>query len=123
MTTASSTSTFLGSDSWIEADATQPDDAFHQRASTFVAAAKWDTLLSISSHLRHGIPCKLSDKFSIGHFNMVRRITFEDKVSWVARLRMPPVSAVPADREAASVARILEVEVAGMNFLRQRMIK
>ncbi|KAL7928021.1 hypothetical protein V8C35DRAFT_285584 [Trichoderma chlorosporum] len=120
MNAASGTTTALGSDSWIGADATQSDDAFHQRASAFVAAVKWDALLSISSHIRHGIPCKASDEFSVGHFNMVRRIVFDDQVSWVARLRMPPISDVPADRESASVARIMQVEVAGMKFLKAK---
>lgn len=119
MDTDSATAELLGSDFWIGPDATQSDDEFHHRASVFVAAVKWDALLYVSSNLRHGIPCKVSDNFSIGHFNMVRRIIFDDQVSWIARLRMPPVSAVPADREAASAASILEVEVAGMNFLRQ----
>ena len=88
----------------------------------FIAAVNWDALLSLSSRLRHGISCKISDKFSIGHFNMVRRIIFDDQVSWIARLRLPPISNVPADREAASVARILEVEVAGMKFLRYVLV-
>ena len=115
---AASGITALGSDSWIGVDATLSDDTFHQRASMFIAAVKWDALLSISSQVRHGIPCKLSDEFSVGHSNMVRRIVFDDQVSWIVRLRMPPISDVPADREAASVARIMQVELAGMKFLK-----
>ncbi|KAH7019991.1 hypothetical protein EDB80DRAFT_676926 [Ilyonectria destructans] len=120
VTNAASGSTALGSDSWIGADATQSDDAFHQRASVFVAAVKWDALLSISSRVCHGIPCKVSDEFPVSHFNMVRRIVFDDRVSWVVRLRMPPIADVPADREDASVARIMQVELAGMKFLRAK---
>ena len=86
MSTTSGTATVLGSDPWIGADATEPDDEFHQRASMFIAAVNWDALLSLSSRLRHGISCKISDKFSIGHFNMLRRIIFDDQVSWIARL-------------------------------------
>lgn len=115
---AASGTTAVGSDSWIGADATQSDDAFHQRAAWFVAVVKWDALLSLSSHIRSGIPCKVSHEFSVGHFNMVRRIVFDDQVSWAVRLRMPPIADVPADREAASVARIMQVEVAGMKFLK-----
>ncbi|KAK7419615.1 hypothetical protein QQX98_003206 [Neonectria punicea] len=110
----------LGSESWIGADATQSQDAFHQRASAFIAAVKWDALLSISSRIRHGTPCKVSDEFSVGHSNMLRRIVFDDQVSWIARLRMPPVSDLPDDREAASDARIMQVEVAGMKFLKAK---
>ncbi|VUC23585.1 unnamed protein product [Clonostachys rosea] len=118
MEAAQSTVAPLGSDSWIGADASQANDEFHQRASLFISAVNWAALLSISSHLRDGMPCKLSDAFSIGHSNMVRRIIFDDQVSWAARLRMPPVSAIPSSREAASVASIIGVEVAGMSFLR-----
>ncbi|KAH6646233.1 hypothetical protein BKA67DRAFT_97034 [Truncatella angustata] len=110
----------MGSEAWIGADATQPDSVFHERAASFVATVNWDALLSIASHLRSGMPCKISDKFSVGQFNMVRRIIFDDEVSWVARLRMPPVSAVPTDREAASVATVIDIEVAGMKFIRAK---
>ncbi|KAK7432920.1 hypothetical protein QQZ08_000391 [Neonectria magnoliae] len=51
---------------------------------------------------------------------MVRRIVFDDQVSWIARLRMPPISDLPDDREAAIYARIMQVEVAGMKFLKAK---
>jgi hypothetical protein len=35
------------------------------------------------------MPCCYEDKFSIGHFNMVRKINFEDGVGYVACLRLP----------------------------------
>jgi hypothetical protein len=108
----------LGSTSWDGADAYEAGGEFHQRATAFFAAVKWDQLVSLSSRLRGGIPCTLEEKFSIGHFNMVRRIVFEDGISWVARLRLPRLGAVTGDRETLDEARTLKVEVASMKFLK-----
>lgn len=108
----------LGSASWIGAGAYEAGGDFDQRATTFLATVKWDALASISSGLRDGIPCHFTDKFSIGHFNMVRRIVFDDGVSWVARVRMPELGAVFGERELLSVASTLRVEVASMKFIK-----
>ncbi|KAI0148392.1 hypothetical protein GGR57DRAFT_515373 [Xylariaceae sp. FL1272] len=91
----------LGSDSWIGSDAFEPGDEFEQRASNFIATVNWDTLLSLATGFRNGNMCELGDKFSIGQSNMVRRIIFGDQVSWIARLRMPPVGTIDTSREAA----------------------
>ncbi|KAH6973591.1 hypothetical protein BKA56DRAFT_676271 [Ilyonectria sp. MPI-CAGE-AT-0026] len=107
--------TAVGSDSWIGVD--NIDDAFHERIAQFVAVVKWDALLSLSSHIRSGIPCKLSDEFHVGCFYMVRRIVFDDQVSWVVRLRMPPIA---DERSAESLARIMQAGVAGMKFLKAK---
>ncbi|KAK3332870.1 hypothetical protein B0T19DRAFT_354543 [Cercophora scortea] len=111
---------FLGSASWIGADAYEPGGEFHERATTFLAAVKWDALTSISSGLRNGIPCKFGDKFSIGHFNMVRRIVFTDGISWVARVRLPQLKAVFGDREMLDVVSTFKVEIASMKFLKAK---
>ncbi|KAJ5832465.1 hypothetical protein N7474_000776 [Penicillium riverlandense] len=76
---------YLGSASWIGADEYEPGGEFHERATTFLETVKWEVLASISSRLRNGVPCEFSETYSIGHFNMVRRIAFADGVSWVAR--------------------------------------
>ncbi len=109
---------FLGSSSWIAADMYEPGGEFHERATKFLATVKWDLLVSISSGLRNGIPCSFEEKFSIGHFNMVRRIVFADGISWVARLRLPELKAVFGDREVLDVASSLKVEMASMKFLK-----
>lgn len=106
----------LGSASWIGADAYELNSEYSKRATTFLAAVKWDVLASISSGLRNGIPCEYGEKYSIGHFNMVRRIVFADGLSWVARLRLPQLKA--GDHEVLDVASILKVEIASMKFLK-----
>ncbi|KAH8745123.1 hypothetical protein F5883DRAFT_268911 [Diaporthe sp. PMI_573] len=111
---------FLGSASWIGANAYEPGGEFHERATEFLAAVKWDALTSISSGLRSGIPCNFGENFSIGHFNMVRRIVFADGISWVARVRLPQLNTVFGDREVLDVASTLKVEIASMEFLKAK---
>ncbi|MCJ1244536.1 hypothetical protein MMC30_001734 [Trapelia coarctata] len=110
----------LGSDSWNGADAYVVGDEFHERATTFFAAVKWDVLASLSSSLRNGIPCDFGERFSIGHFNLVRQIVFADGVSWVARLRLPQLKAVFSNLEALDNASVLKVEIASMKFLKAK---
>ena len=108
----------LGSASWIGASTYEPGGEYHERATKFLTAVKWDALTSIASGLRNGIPCDFaSDRFSIGHFNMVRRIAFADGVSWAARLRLPQLK-VLGDRELLEVASTLKVEIASMEFFK-----
>lgn len=109
----------IGSSSWIGADAYEPGGEWHARAMAFLDEIKWHVLVSIASRLRGDTPCHLDAKFSIGHFNMVRRIVFSDGVSWVARLRLPPLTAESGGGDSLDVARrTLKVEVAGMRFLK-----
>ena len=100
----------LGSASWIGADAYDVGDELHERATCFFNAVNWDVLARLSSKLRAGVPCSLSEKYSIGHFNMV------------ARLRLPQLRAVFGDREALDSASTLKVEVASMKFIRYVLI-
>lgn len=111
----------LGSASWNGAADYKTGDEFYERATAFFAAVKWDVLASISSSLRNGIPCEFGEKFSIGHFNMVQRIVFEDGISWVARLRLPLLKAVFGGRELDS-ASSLKIEIASMKFFKYVII-
>jgi hypothetical protein len=106
----------LGSDAWLGADEYEAGSPLHARATNFFQAFKWDVLVGISSKERDGIPCRYEDRFSLGHFNMVRRIKFDDGVSWVVRLRLPDEDMF-AEREALTGSRAMEVEIANMKFL------
>ena len=105
----------LGSDGWLGADEYEPDSPLHIRATNFLKTAKWNVLADIASKHRGGMPCCYEDKFSIGHFNMVRRINFEDGVGYVARLRLPDEE-MCAEREALAGLKVMEVEIASMKF-------
>jgi hypothetical protein len=111
----------LGSASWIGAGEYEVGDELYERATAFLAAVKWDVLASFSSSLRNGIPCELAKGFSMGHSNMVRRIVFEDGVSWVARLKLPLLPSVFGDHERLDGASVLRIELASMKFFRYVM--
>jgi hypothetical protein len=95
----SATLGLIGSDSWIGADAYEADDEYNAQTVKFFKSVIWDILASIASRHRSGAPCTYADKYSIGQFNLVRRLDFHDGVSWVVRVRLPP-GATPAPLEA-----------------------
>lgn len=109
--------TTLGSTSWEGAGGYEASGELHHRATTFFAAVRWDSLLALSSKHRDGIPCSFGEKFSIGHFNMVRRIVFADGVSWVARLRLPRLASL-GGLEALDDASTFKAEIASMKFFK-----
>ncbi|KAF5672697.1 kinase-like domain-containing protein [Fusarium denticulatum] len=117
---SNATDDLVGSTSWIGADAYDPGDELHDRALAVLDELNWDHLLSLSSALNNGVSCTFSQKFSIGHFNMVRRIDFTDGTSWVARVRLPELRSVFGDREALDVASTLKVEVSSMKFFKAK---
>lgn len=106
--TSKDAANFVGSDSWIGADAYEPGDEFHERATAFLVATRWDLLESLSSRLRNGMTCKFDEQVSIGH--LLRRIVFADGISWAARLRLPQLKSVFSDGEFLDVSSILRVE-------------
>lgn len=107
----------LGSDAWFGLDEYDPGSEPYERAIAFFAHVKWDILASKASRLRNGVSCKLSEKYSIGQFNMVRRITFSDGVDWVARLRMPDIQYYKGP-ESLDHTRVMRSELASMRFLK-----
>ncbi|CAG9998138.1 unnamed protein product [Clonostachys byssicola] len=110
----------LGSESWNNADDYEPGAELHTRAVKFLDAINWEALTSLASELRDGTPCRIEQPYSIGHFNMVRRIIFKDYVSWVARLRMPDLDAVFGSRESLDPTSLMRVEVATMKYLSRK---
>jgi hypothetical protein len=107
----------LGSDTWFGVDEIEEDSDLRSRATAFLAAVNWEVLTSIASQIR-GVECTLSDKYSLGHFNLVRRLTFADGVSWVVRLRLPDLPDVFGTREAMKAADCMGIEVATMEYIR-----
>jgi hypothetical protein len=62
---------------------------YTERIDDFLCKVNTSALLSYASSLRGNRSCTLSREFSVGNFNLVRNLEFEDGVSWIARLRMP----------------------------------
>ncbi|CAI7648176.1 unnamed protein product [Penicillium manginii] len=106
----------VGSATWLGTDEYENDSEFTQRANNFLRDTKWDRLISVCCELGHS-KCRLSEKFSIGHFNMVRQVVFDDGKSWIVRLRMPDLDDSSAHQD---VKRALSSEVACMKFLKER---
>ncbi|ATY65232.1 kinase-like domain [Cordyceps militaris] len=104
-------SRLLGSDAWLEAGEYEPGSELHTRATNFVKAVNWDALATTASQKRGGISCSFAEKFSVGHFNMTRRLDFVDGITWVARVRFPSTDAA-TDREALSASKTMEIEIA-----------
>ena len=104
----------IGSASWTGPDDYDVGTELHYRATDFFAAVKWDFLALVCSAIRKNVPCRLGKNYSVGHFNIVRRITFDDGVSWVARLRMPATVSKYIGYEEAS----FNIEVACLKFLK-----
>lgn len=112
-----SESTAIGSDAWLGAAEYEAGAPLHRRATSFLSHVNWDKLTSIASSHRNGMPCKVSEKYSFGHFNLVRRITFQDGVNWLARLRFPRSPDLYQD-EALDDAKAMAIEISSMKFLK-----
>lgn len=61
-----------------------------------------DAFIAYASSLRDGRTCTLSSKFSVGTRNFVKKITFDDEVEWIVRLRMPPLEDFEEETERLS---------------------
>lgn len=51
----------------------------------FLEQIDFDQLVAVASSLRHGMPCKIVGE-TLGHYNLVYYIEFEDTTQWVARI-------------------------------------
>lgn len=106
----------VGSDSWLGVDE-DSDPELRERATSFIASIKWDALVSLATQKR-GIQCELSEGFSMGNFNLVRRLLFKDGSSWVVRLRLPDLPSIFGTRERLSAEESMSIEVATMKYIR-----
>ena len=115
--TASQPTQLLGSNAWLGATNLEPGSESHTRTTLFFAAVNWDAISITASKHRNGIRCKLLGNFSVGYYNMTRRLTFDDGESWVARVRMP-LEDGGKEGDELPVQKTMEMEVATMRFLR-----
>ncbi|WEW61183.1 hypothetical protein PRK78_006673 [Emydomyces testavorans] len=107
----------VGSDAWTGGEEYQEEYAL--RIKHFQQAFVSSALLAKASSLRHNIRCNLSDKFSVGNFNYVKKVIFEDGVEWIARLRMPPIEGAEANLEKEQIVYEMQSEIATMEFVRR----
>ncbi len=107
----------LGSDAWLGAEEYENHEELYERAITFFASVNWGSLARHASTIRNGVGCHLSGKYSLGHFNLVRRIIFEDGVNWIARLRLPQVDMDEEERGALDRVSAMRLEMATANYI------
>jgi hypothetical protein len=105
----------LGADLWTSADMSGIENREQEQA--FVTSIDWDRVLRKASALQNGQPCKLSEKYFMGTYNIIRRITFENGTQWVVRLPMDPTLGSGKGMQA-DPASIMQSEVAAMNLVR-----
>ena len=113
----------LKSSLWSGADDYSEDSEFRERAVSFVARIDWDAVVDHCIQLRGGgLTATLSPEYSIGHLNLVRRVSFDDGLHWVVRFQLPKlITASKAPGISQSTLRsgnnIIKAEVAGMLYL------
>ncbi|WEW61225.1 hypothetical protein PRK78_006715 [Emydomyces testavorans] len=122
----------LGSDIWTGADEYRPSPGepldpeneethyLYKRAVEFHVRVDWDAVISIARRLRKGKNCKILPKYSIGIFNLVKRVDFEDGVSWVVRVRMPSLGGLFGRRQLLPSEQAMSIEVAAMKFFKKK---
>ncbi|KAI0443366.1 kinase-like domain-containing protein [Xylaria telfairii] len=114
----------IGSDVWNRADQCSTDSKIAIEARKFFGVVDWHALALIATSCRDGIQCNYvdADGFSVGQFNMVRRLDFIDGVRWVARVRLPPgaTPVSPAARGHYDDRREFEVEIASIKFFKSK---
>ena len=108
----------MASSHWLGAEQYEEGDPFYERAEAFLRQVNWDLLIQICSEAHRHLRCRLHHKFSLGHFNLVRHIIFEDGEEWIARLRLPDIPTVFGQRELLDVESIMKSEIATTNYLR-----
>ena len=111
------TMTELGSDSWVGLEQVDEENELYDRTTAFIGAIKWQALTALATRMR-SVDCQLSEKYSVGHFNLVRRLQFADGVSWIARLRLPELPSMFGQREALNAKECMRIEIATMKYLR-----
>ncbi|KAK4613468.1 hypothetical protein CLAFUW4_09198 [Fulvia fulva] len=103
----------IGSDAWLGAGS---NDAEQTRVTEFVARINWPALLHKASQGNNGVSCKLSEKYSHGINNLVRKLEFADGTQWVARLPLPEL---PDAHEVVNPEHRLQVDIATMKYIRK----
>lgn len=94
---------------------------YSERINHFIDKVDQDALVAYVSALRGHRSCTISREFSVGSFNLVRKIQFDDGLEWIARLRMPPMPGHGSRAGSPVGDRILldmQSELTTMEFVR-----
>ena len=108
----------MASSHWLGLEEYEEGTRLHERAEAFLRDVNWDILIQICSGVHRQFECWLNENFSLGHFNLVRHIIFEDDDEWIARLRLLDTSAFFGQREHLDVESIMKSEIVATRYLR-----
>lgn len=103
----------VGSEAWT--DGLRYSGRWKNRLKYVLGQIDEEALISRALFLR-GLPnleCSVSKKYSAGDYNVVRRLSFSDGVSWIARIRMPAL-------DAADWEKLLETERDGDHSVKSK---
>lgn len=73
------------------------DEKLRSKVQKFIDSINWKYLNEYAVGLREGKGCKILPDVGLGFNHVVRMIEFDDKVRWIARLRMQSGSGNQAD--------------------------
>jgi len=78
----------VGSEAWNNGSRYSPE--WQARLKYMLAAVPDEVLVQRARAMRGGVyDCTVSERFSARDYNMVRKLVFDDGISWVIRLRCP----------------------------------
>ncbi|KAL9053372.1 MAG: hypothetical protein Q9162_004813 [Coniocarpon cinnabarinum] len=108
---------------WQALSAFETSSPLYLRGKKLLETVNWDTLRARASGIRNGQSCNIEGPYAIGGRNLVRILTFEDGVRWVARLRLPTATSemetVSPKGDEASDA-LVDREIACLRIVSER---
>ena len=108
----------MATSQWLGAERYEEGDRLKERAEAFFRQVSWDVLIRLCSDAHQNLGCRLHDKFSLGYFNLVRHIIFEDGEEWIAKFWLPDIPTVFGQRVLLDGESIMKSEVAASKYLR-----
>jgi hypothetical protein len=85
----------LGSDTW--SNEPRYENTYRARLDFVLNKVSEAALKELVSSLRNVMRCTISSYYAAGDFNLVKKITFDDEVQWIIRIRLPPLSYFMSD--------------------------
>jgi hypothetical protein len=104
----------VGSAAWT--GGREYEDEYAERIHRFIEQINEQAVLDYVSALRKDQEqCTISPEFSVGNFNLVRKVKFDDGVEWIVRFRMPPM---PGQDNTPISLQDMQSELDTMEFVR-----
>ena len=97
--------------------------SLYNLSQDLLKSVRWDTLCAHASNMRKGLTCSVETPIAMGGRHLIRILTFEDGVRWIARLRLPKIlcgdESVCSDSDEESNL-LVEREIACLTIVLER---